>query len=55
MHGNKTLQVIEEIKNMPDKEADILEVFIIGFRAGKQSARAERDIEQSSKPPKQTA
>lgn len=55
MHGEKTLQVIESIKNMPDKEAGIVEAFVAGFRAGKQSIKIELGLEQSQKPPKQSA
>lgn len=56
MCGGKTLQVIECIKDMPDREADILEIFIAGFRAGKQTQRKEMEsFEHPRNPPKQTA
>jgi len=42
----KKLQIIESIKNMPDKEADILEVFVAGFRAGKMITMAENADKQ---------
>lgn len=37
MNSQKTSQIIESIKSMTDSEADILEIFIIGFRAGRNS------------------
>lgn len=56
MYNEKTLHVIESIKNMPDREADILEIFIAGFRAGKQTQRTEMEMFNSSRnPPRQTA
>ena len=36
MQDEKTVKIIEAVRNMTDHEADILEVFISGFRAGKQ-------------------
>ena len=36
MQDEKTVKIIEAIRNMTDREADILEVFLSGFRAGKQ-------------------
>ena len=36
MYNEKISQIIETVKTMPDKEANILEVFLAGFRAGKQ-------------------
>lgn len=36
MRDEKAAKVIEAVKNMTDREADILEVFLSGFRAGKQ-------------------
>lgn len=36
MQDEKTVKIIEAIKSMTDREADILEVFLSGFRAGKQ-------------------
>ena len=41
MQDEKTVKIIEAIRNMTDHEADILEVFISGFRAGKQVAAQE--------------
>lgn len=56
MNNKKTLQIIESIKSMPDREADILEIFIAGFRAGKQSMIKEIEmLNQPRKPPQQTA
>lgn len=44
MQDEKTVKIIEAIRNMTDREADILEVFISGFRAGKQvSGQKTRD------------
>mgnify|MGYP006876763933 CR=1 FL=1 len=40
-------------KNMPDQEADILEVFVAGFRAGKMTTMAELGYEQPRNPPMQ--
>lgn len=50
MNSKKSLQVIESIKNMSDKEADVLEVFIAGFRSGMQTSRREMENQQLSKP-----
>lgn len=48
MQSEKTAKIIEAVRNMTDREADILEVFISGFRAGKQVSgqdiRNERTI-----------
>jgi len=41
MLGEKTVKIIEAVRNMTDHEADILEVFISGFRAGKQVSGQE--------------
>ncbi|EET62388.1 hypothetical protein BRYFOR_05423 [Marvinbryantia formatexigens DSM 14469] len=49
MYSKKKLQVIENVKNMPNKEADILEVFMSGFRAGKQSVITEMENNQANK------
>lgn len=44
MQDEKTVKIIGAIKDMTDHEANILEVFISGFRAGKQiSAQEIRD------------
>lgn len=47
MQSEKTSQIIETIKAMPEKEADILEIFIAGFRAGKQTMVKERKEESN--------
>ncbi len=49
MHSEKTLQVIESIRNMSDKEADILEVFVAGFRAGRQTMKRDMENRNISK------
>ena len=36
MQDEKTVKIIEAVRNMSDREADILEVFLLGFQAGKQ-------------------
>ncbi len=41
MKDEKTAKIIEAVRNMTDHEADILEVFISGFRAGKQTSGQE--------------
>jgi len=41
MQGEKTVKIIETVRNMTDHEADILEVFMSGFRAGKQVSKQE--------------
>lgn len=41
MQNEKTAKIIEAIRNMTDREADILDVFISGFRAGKQVSGQE--------------
>ena len=50
MKTGKMIQIIESIKNMPDQEADILEVFVAGFRAGKITTMAEFGYEQPRNP-----
>ena len=50
MQSGKKIQIIESIKNMPDQEADILEVFVAGFRAGKMTTMAELGYEQPRNP-----
>lgn len=56
MQDKKTMEIIKAIKNMSDHEAVILEVFISGFRAGKQVSdqkiRNEPTISQAAKPSK---
>ena len=54
MQSGKKIQIIESIKNMPDQEADILEVFVAGFRAGKMTTMAELGYEQLRNPTMQT-
>ncbi len=46
MQSAKKIQIIETIKNMPDQEAYILEVFVAGLRAGKMTTMAELGYEQ---------
>nr|WP_325182386.1 hypothetical protein [uncultured Oscillibacter sp.] len=41
MRDEKAAEMIETVKNMTDREADILEVFISGFQAGKQVSGKE--------------
>ena len=41
MQDEKTVKIIEAVRNMTDHEADILEVFLSGFRAGKQVSGQE--------------
>ena len=41
MRDEKTAKIIEVVRNMTDHEADIFEVFISGFRAGKQVSGQE--------------
>lgn len=41
MRDEKTVKIIEAVKSMTDREAEILEVFISGFRAGKQVSGRE--------------
>lgn len=55
MYSEKKMQVIENIKNMPEKEADIVEVFVAGFRAGKQTMKASLETELPRESTKQTA
>ena len=55
MYSEKKQQIIEKIKNMTDKEADILEVFIVGFRAGKQTIEKELEGSVSCKSVERTA
>lgn len=51
MQSGKMVQIIESIKNMNDKEAEILEVFVVGFRAGKVTTMAELGFEQPHNSP----
>ena len=48
MQNEKTVKIIEAVRNMTDHEADILEVFLSGFRAGKQVSAQETRNETSS-------
>lgn len=41
MQDEKSVKIIEAIRNMTDREANILDVFISGFRAGKQVSGQE--------------
>ena len=47
MQNEKTVKIIEAVRNMTDHEADILEVFLSGFRAGKQVSAQETRKEAS--------
>ncbi|MDE7243928.1 MAG: hypothetical protein K2O18_08130 [Oscillospiraceae bacterium] len=51
MQNEKTVKIIEAVRNMTDHEADILEVFLSGFLAGKQvsgqESRKESAISQA--------
>lgn len=49
MQDEKTEKIIEAVKNMTDREADILEVFLAGFRAGKQVSDREAGPEDAQK------
>lgn len=51
MPSEKTLKLIETVKGMSDWEADILEVFLAGFRAGRQGAGKEGEPGPSGPPP----
>lgn len=54
MQNEKTLNVIEAVKNMTDREADILEVFLSGFRAGKQVSGQKTRSEPAASPAART-
>ena len=41
MCTGKRQEIIESIKNMTDKEADILAVFVAGFKVGKETIERE--------------
>lgn len=41
MQSEKTVKIIDAVRNMTDHEADLLEVFISGFQAGKQISGQE--------------
>lgn len=41
MQSEKTAKIIEAVRNMTDDEADILEIFISGLRAGRQLSGRE--------------
>lgn len=41
MQDEKTVKIIDAVRNMTDHEADILEVFISGLQAGKQISGQE--------------
>lgn len=41
MCEGKKQEIIESVKKMTDKEADILAVFVAGFKAGKQTMERE--------------
>lgn len=43
VHNEKLAQLVETVKTMPEAEAEILEVFIAGFRAGRQVTEKEAE------------
>ena len=49
MRDEKAEKIIEAVKNMTDHEADILEVFLSGFRAGKRISDGEAERAVSKK------
>lgn len=53
MQSEKTVKIIDAVRNMTDHEAGILEVFISGFLAGKQvsdnETRNTSAIQQTAK------
>lgn len=51
MPSEKTLKLIETVKSMSDWEADILDVFLAGFHAGRQSAGKNGEPAPSDPPP----
>lgn len=55
MCSEKRQQVIESVKNMTDREADILAVFVAGFRAGRQTAEREVGNQMHYKSAERTA
>lgn len=48
MKNEKTRNLIEAVREMTEHEAGILEVFLAGFRAGKQASGKEREYEQTA-------
>lgn len=48
MQSEKTASIIETVRNMSEHEADILEVFISGLRAGKQVSTQEAGEEDGA-------
>lgn len=51
MPSEKTLKLIETVKSMSDWEADILNVFLAGFHAGRQAAGKDGEPGPSDPPP----
>lgn len=54
MQDEKTAEVIEAVRNMTDREADILEVFLSGFLAGKRVSGQKIRNEPAISPPART-
>lgn len=50
----KKIQAIEKIKNMSDREADILEIYIAGFRSGIRTFKIELENQQTLESSQQT-
>lgn len=49
VHNEKLSQLVETVKAMPEADAEILEVFLAGFRAGRQIT--DRDAEEKKARP----
>lgn len=49
VHNEKLSQLVERVKTLPESDAEILEVFIAGFRAGRQLS--EREAEEKKPRP----
>lgn len=43
VHNEKLSQLVERVKAMPEADAEILEVFLAGFRAGRQITDREAE------------
>lgn len=54
MQDEKTAKVIEAVRNMTDREAGILEVFLTGFLAGKRISGQKSRNEPAVSPPART-
>lgn len=55
MCSDKNQKIIESIKNMSDKEADILAVFVAGLKAGKEITERESRNQMVCKSVERTA